>query len=89
MSDEIAEQFENIEAFLFRSRPSDLQNCSRLLNLVLDSMESGGRSDRLDIMLLEHVQAVMGLHFATGEDSTTTSTMAASANPPPISTATR
>jgi hypothetical protein len=89
MTDEIADQFENIENFLLRSRPTDLPSCSRLLELVLDAMETGGRSDRLDIELLEHVQAVMGLHTATGEDSTTTSTIAVSANPPPISTATR
>lgn len=89
MTDDIAKQFENIEMFLLRSRPNDLPNCSRLLELVLDSMRSGGRSDMLDVRLLEHVQAVMGLHFATGDDSTTTSKIAVSASPPPISTATR
>lgn len=71
MSDDIAEQFENIEIFLLRSRPNDLLGCTRLLDLVLDSMRSGGRSDMLDIQLLQHVQTVMGLHTATDEDGTT------------------
>lgn len=59
MSDSRSDLLEEIENYLLALRPDNIAACPPLIDVVLDSMSGGGRSDRKDIELLQHIKTVL------------------------------